>query len=259
MTKNLPRISVITPSFNQTQFIEKTIRSVLSQNYPHLEYIVMDGGSTDGTIDILKKYKGKIKWYSQKDKGQSEAINKGIKMATGEIIAYLNSDDYLEEKALWRVGEYFLNNKHAFWATGKCRIVDENGTEVRRLITVYKNILLKYSRSYNLLFLINFICQPATFLRKEVFEELGLFDEKLHFTMDYDYWLRVWKKYDLSYIDEYLASFRVHQRSKSVTSPDRQFLNEYKVVKRYANSQILLFIKKIHTKSAVFIYKHFLN
>lgn len=259
MKKNLPKISVITPSLNQAQFLEKTIESVVSQNYPNLEYIVMDGGSTDGTLAILKKYEKKIKWFSKKDKGQSDAINQGLKIVTGEIIAYLNTDDYYEEETLVRVAEFFKKNKNAFWVTGKCRIVDEKDREVRKLVTFYKNFFLKYLRSRNLLLLINFISQPATFFRKRVFDEMGLFDEKLVFSMDYDYWLKVWQKYELYFLNRYLASFRVHQTSKSVMSPDNQFMSEYEIAKRYTDRKILLAGKKIHTQLATFIYKNILT
>ncbi len=119
-----PKISIITPSWNQGPFIERTIRSVLEQGYPNLEYIVMDGGSTDGTIDILRKYEGRLTWVSDKDKGQADAINKGITRSTGDIIAYLNSDDIYETGALRKAADHFSAHPDDRWLTGQCRIID---------------------------------------------------------------------------------------------------------------------------------------
>lgn len=254
---NLPKISVITPSFNQAQFLEKTITSVLSQNYPNLEYIIMDGGSTDETLDILKRYTGKIKWILEKDRGQSHAINKGLKMATGDIHCFINSDDYFKEGTLLKVGKYFAQKKDAFWLTGKCMIVNEKGKEVRKIITLYKNIFLKYYRFKELLLIINYISQPSTFWRKEVTEKIGLMDEKLQYSMDYDYWLRIGQKYRLDFLDEYLASYRIHSKSKAVISPETQFQVEYDIIKRYTRSLPILLFHKIHASLSLLIYRLF--
>ncbi|NTW59801.1 MAG: glycosyltransferase [Nitrospirae bacterium] len=232
------KISIITPSFNQAPFIERTIRSVLDQNYPSLEYIVMDGGSQDGTIDILKKYEDRLKWVSQKDEGQADAINKGLRMATGDVVAYLNSDDTYEQGALARVAGYFLAHPEARWLTGRCRIIDESDQEVRRLITAYKDFLLRRF-SYSLLLVTNPISQPATFLRRQVIDELGVFDKNEHFVMDYDYWLRIGKRYPLVVLDDCLASFRVYTTSKTSSSYLRSFREELEVAKRHSGSSML--------------------
>src|SRR3989344_33011 len=161
MSVKTPKISVITPSLNQAKFIEGTIRSVLDQKYPNLEYIIVDGGSTDGTLKILKKYNKFISWTSARDNGQSAAINRGIKKSSGEIICYLNSDDYLAPESLSKVADFFRKNKKAEWVTGKCRTVDEYGVEVRKLITLYKNIFLKYFRTKEIFSIVQFISQPS--------------------------------------------------------------------------------------------------
>lgn len=257
MVKKLPKISVITPSYNQAKFIEQTINSVLNQNYPYLEYTVMDGGSTDGTVKVLKKYGKKIIWFSEKDKGQSHAINKGLKKSKGEIIGFLNSDDYLEPGSLFKVGEFFSENKKTYWLTGKCKIVDEKSREVRKFATIYKNLFLKYLRNETTNKIVQFISQPATFWRREVMETIGYFDESLHYDMDYDYWLRMWRRYKLYFLDEYLALYRVHSASKAVVSPETQFQIEYDIVRRYTSSKLVLTLHKMHSNLALSFYKAF--
>ncbi|MBI5452697.1 glycosyltransferase [Candidatus Gottesmanbacteria bacterium] len=255
MTKNLPKISLITPTLNQSKFIKQTIISVLSQKYPNLEYIVIDGGSTDDTVKILKSFGNKLKWISEKDKGQSSAINKGLKIATGEMLGYLNSDDYLEKNALWKVSEYFSDNKDAYWLTGKCRIVDQKGKEVRKFITIYKNIFLKYLRFKPIFYIIQFISQPATFWRKDVVKKIGVFDESLYYSMDYEYWLRIWKTYKLHFLNDYLACYRIHSFSKTVTNPKGQFDEEYSVVSRYTRNPLIGLLHRFHIKLALFVYQ----
>ncbi|OGP14094.1 MAG: hypothetical protein A2054_08640 [Deltaproteobacteria bacterium GWA2_55_10] len=233
-----PRITIVTPSFNQGHFIEETIRSVLDQGYPDLEYIVMDGGSKDNTVEILKKYDSRLKWTSERDKGQSDAINKGIRMATGDIIAYLNSDDIYEPGALKKAADFFVNNPDKIWLTGRCRIIDTEGKEVRRLIAEYKNFLLgRYS--YNILLITNFISQPATFLKREAFEKFGLFDETQHRVMDYEYWLRVGAAEAPGILDDCLASFRVHPASKTSSSFHSTFKEELEVARKYSGSGLI--------------------
>lgn len=226
------KISIITPSFNQARFIERTIQSVLSQNYPDLEYIVMDGGSTDGTIEILKKYEGKIIWKSEKDNGQSDAINKGLEMATGDIVTYLNSDDTYEPEALKKVAEFFQRNPDRKWVYGKCKIINGNDQEIRKLITFYKNLLLKKFSCAKLLSE-NFISQPATFWKREIHSEIGFFDENEHYCMDYEFWLRIGKKYPAGVIDAYLANFRYYANSKSGGVNKKQFQDELRLAKKY--------------------------
>jgi len=232
------KISIITPSYNQAAFIERTILSVLNQNYPNLEYIIMDGGSTDGTVEILKKYSNKIIWKSENDKGQSAAINKGLKMATGEIFAYLNSDDTYEPDTIRKVIDFFKKNPDKKWAYGKCRIIDENDKEIRKPITFYKNLLLeKYS--YAKLLSENFISQPATFWKKELHDEMGYFNEKEHFCMDYEFWLRIGQKYSAGVIDEYLANFRYHTNSKSGRNVKKMFRDKLRIAKIYGRDNSL--------------------
>src|SRR5687768_9899033 len=158
--KNSPRISIITPSFNQGGFIEETILSVLSQEYPDLEYLVMDGGSSDATLNVLQKYSGKVTWFSEPDQGQTDAINKGLRRATGSIVGYLNADDLLLPGALNKVAQTFTADPQTWWVSGKCQIVDEENNEIRTPITVYKNTLLRW-HSFLLLLMTNYISQRS--------------------------------------------------------------------------------------------------
>ncbi len=254
MTKNsYPKISIITPSFNQAKFIEKTIKSVLEQNYPNLEYIVMDGGSTDGTVNILKKYGSQIIWRSEKDKGQANAINKGLKLASGEILAYLNSDDVYEKDSLFRVAEFFKKKPGVKWVYGKCRIIDENDKEIRGWITKYKDFFLpRYS--YNTLLILDYISQPAVFWREELTKEVGLFDENQYYEMDYEYWLRIGKKYKPGFINDYLADFRIHTESKTGNRFVKHYWQELEVARKYTVNPLLLSLHFLNFLSIIGSY-----
>lgn len=244
-----PKITIITPSLNQGKFIDATIRSVLSQNYPNLEYLIIDGKSSDNTLDILHSYSSQLKWISEKDDGQTNAINKGLYMASGEILTYLNADDLLLPGALARVAQKFVGNSDVMWVTGRCYIIDEHGQEVRRLITAYKNLLLRMHRP-SLLFIADYISQPGTFWRADVYNKFGSFVEDLNFAMDYEYWLRLNTKIPLVIIPEYLAAFRVHPQSKNTNAGHKNSYidEEKKVVRQYTKSRFLLFLHDLHRK-----------
>lgn len=215
----LPKISIITPSYNQDKYIKSTIDSVLSQDYPNLEYIVMDGGSTDGTVKILKSYGNKIKWESKKDRGQTHAINKGMRIATGQVLAYLNSDDIYLPGALLRVGEYYQKTQ-ADWITGDCIVIDQSGksSSVNWLIAGYKRFLMKiYSRN-TLMIADSMLPQPSTFWSRRAWVAIGEFNEDYHYVMDYDYWLRMSKYFRPHDLKVALSGFRAQPDSKSETS-----------------------------------------
>ncbi len=249
------KISIITPSYNQAHFIERTIESILGQDYPDLEYIVMDGKSTDGTVAILKKYSDRIIWKSEKDSGQSEAINKGLRRAKGDIVAFLNSDDTYEPGALRKVAEFFEKNPDIKWAYGKCKIVDESDVEIRKPITWYKNLLLR-RYSYKKLLSENFISQPATFWRREIHKEMGYINEDEHYTMDYEFWLRIGKKYPAGVIHDYLANFRMYNASKSGSLSNPQFKDELRIAKSYSNgAQFPIFLHRINYFKIIWVYK----
>lgn len=258
MKNQLPKISIVTPSYNQAHFIEQTIQSVLNQDYPNLEFLVIDGGSKDGTVETLKKYETFLTWVSEPDSGQSNAINKGFKLVTGEIVAFLNSDDLYEPGVLHLVGNYFATHPEAMWLTGKCVNVDETGKEIRSIIRKYKNFWLHW-RNYHVLQVLNYISQPATFWRREALQKIGDLDESLHYAMDYDYWLRLGKYYPLHVFDGNLACFRIHRASKSGSAFLQQFEEELRVAARYS-PRSLLWLHRLHCDITVLIYtllRHF--
>jgi len=204
-----PKISIITPSYNQGRFIEATIRSIILQGYPNLEYFVIDGGSKDNTIDILKKYEKFItKWVSEPDKGQTHAINKGIKYATGEIIAYLNSDDLYLPESLKTAALYLTSHPDVTMVYGNILHIDKSGDIIERV----ENEEFDYDQ---LLSWILYIPQPATFIRGRVIKEIGLFDENLNLAMDHDYWVRIGLNHTIKHIHEYLACARMYPEIKS--------------------------------------------
>lgn len=242
-----PKISIVTPSLNQGKFIEETILSVLSQDYPCLEYLVMDGGSSDNTLKVLEKYSDNIKWVSEADKGQTDAINKGLRLTDGSIVGYLNADDLLSPGSLWRVAEAFTRHPGVMWVTGRCRIIDGKNNEIRKPITGYKNFLLKLG-GFPLLVMTNYISQPSTFWRRDALEEVGFLDESLHFVMDYDYWLRLYSRYPPMFIRDYLASFKIHPMSKTTSTGHRDVYieEERRVIRRYTRSRWLLLLHDLH-------------
>jgi glycosyltransferase involved in cell wall biosynthesis len=211
-----PRITVVTPAFNQASYLEQTISSVLNQNYPDVEYIVIDGGSVDGSVEIIKKFQDGIAyWVSEKDRGQAHAINKGLERATGDIIAYLNSDDYYLEGTLERVAEHFASHPEVDLIHGRCRIVDEHGAKVGERtgsITHYEEIIDPWDVWWKER---NFV-QPEVFWTRRIMDRVGLMREDLFWVLDYDYWVRILRAGGaVGFVDCELAAFRLHENQKS--------------------------------------------
>ena len=247
-------ISIITPSLNQARFIERTIDSVLNQDvdFP-VEYIVIDGCSTDGTIEVLRRYNGKIRVVSEPDRGMADALNKGVLMCTGEIIGWLNSDDTYLPGSLQKALSYFEHNPDCLWLYGNCHIVDDHDRKIRKWITAYKNRLSR-KFSFKRLLIENFISQPAVFMRRKTLEEAGFIDQDLPTAMDYDLWLRLAKLGQPGYIDDYLACFRVHKDSISSMNYKDQFEEQYRIHKKYDQNPHLLLLHRIIIRLIVFIY-----
>jgi len=231
--KNWPKISVITPSYNQAGFIEETIRSVLLQNYPNLEYIVIDGASTDGSTEIIKKYDAWINyWVSEKDEGQTQAINKGIKKATGEWLIYLNSDDIFYPGTLLKVGRHILLNPDVLWVAGHTQVFDE-----KVIYNVKKPDTEGIDKPENWITYRVHVPQHSSFVNRKVYDELGEYDESLQYVFDLEFGLRMGLHgYVPNIIDAILAGFRMHNLSKTKTSR-MPFLKEQKqLIDMYSDS-----------------------
>lgn len=217
MTKilNLPKVSIVTPSFNQGEFLERTIRSVIDQNYPNLEYIIIDGGSTDNSVEIIKKYEKYLAyWCSEKDRGQSDALNKGFSKATGDIFFYLASDDVLMPGILDKVARCFMENDIDVLYGNRLIIGPDDRVISERRCVHY----IPYISRLGNVTLGSFAVYPdSMFYKKEIFHKVGGFDINLHNTMDTDFWLKITRVTNkIMFLREYIIGFRVTPTSKTV-------------------------------------------
>ena len=210
-----PKISIVTPSFNQGQYIEETIRSVLSQNYPNLEYIIIDGGSTDDTVSIIKKYEDGITfWVSEPDKGQSHAINKGIEKCTGEIFNWLNSDDFYMPNTLFDVARAFMEDSSFQFVSGY-----ENHISIKGDVTLCKGTFLLNSLEQTIEMCE--VTQPSTFFKLHTIQKIKGVPEDMHFIMDGEMWVKLLLQYGQQHfkkIEKVLVNFRLHENSKTVSN-----------------------------------------
>jgi glycosyltransferase involved in cell wall biosynthesis len=212
----VPLVSVVTPSFNQAQFLEETMRSVLDQDYPRIEYIVVDGGSTDGSVDVIRRYADRLAyWVSENDRGQADAINKGWSRVTGDIVAFLNSDDYYLPGAISRVVEAFREHPAAGLVSGQGAWVSESGEWIQR--TRWQIGEDERYEPFNL-YRVTALPQPAAFVRRRVIEEVGMLDPSFHFGLDGEFFLRVLGNFPALSLPETIACMRLHRDAKSVAS-----------------------------------------
>jgi len=206
--------------------VEETILSVLNQDYPHIEYIVVDGSSTDGTLDILRRHQDRLAWLSEPDRGQADGINKGLRMAQGEILAYLNSDDLYLPGAVQIVVEYFDAHPEIGLVYGDCRVIGPDGEPLGLFSAPEPNVRRLIHRA-------EFIPQQTAFWRREVIERVGLLDEGLQYALDHDFFIRVAQAFPLARIPQPLACFRLHSVSKTVSQEEQHWRETLAVSERY--------------------------
>ncbi len=255
--ETLPKITVITPSFNQGGYIEETIRSILDQAYPNLEYFIIDGGSTDNTVDVIKKYQDKITWWiSEKDRGQTDALNKGFRKSTGSILCWINSDDVLAPGCLQHVASLFQASKCNL-VSGPIEIFDNQ--KRWRCAPAYQP-----GESLQVAIGKDFYNQPGTFFNREALHRVGLLDERLHYVMDKEWWIRYLLYCGVESItvtDRILAYHRYHDTSKTIAQVDK-FMTEYAQI-IYAHCMQAHQVKlaqvlslKYHVQSAAYSCNH---
>ncbi len=226
------RVSIIAPVYNSAAFIEESIQSVLNQTYSNIEYIIMDGGSTDGTVEIAQRYGDRLTIISEPDNGQSDAINKGWKRATGDILAWLNADDLYYPDTVEKAVAHFQANPQTMWLYGLASFLDENGEPGHYR---YPTFPWDYDK---LLTFGDYIVQPTVFLRREVIEQFGYLDESLHFGMDYEYWLRIGKTYPADYVPAVRAKVKIFQETKSRSGGYKRMQELETMLKRYGVTEL---------------------
>jgi glycosyltransferase involved in cell wall biosynthesis len=239
-------ITVLTPSLDQAAFVERTIESVLSQRgHFTLEYLVQDGGSTDGTQQVLARYAaaGRLTARVEPDRGQADAVNKALAAATGEVIGWVNSDDLLLPGALDRVAQAFTADPSLVWLHSRCRIIDEQDRPIRRWLEAYKHRKARH-HTFERLLVENYISQMTVFVRRSALVQVGPLDPELHYTFDYDLWLRLARLAPPRYLDEPLAAFRFYRTSKSGARYPAQFAEDWQVFLRHAPPSRLLRLRK---------------
>jgi len=238
-------VSIITPSYNQAPYLEETIKSVLAQDYPRIEYAIVDGGSTDGTLELIKKYENKLAWWvSEKDKGQTDAINKGFARAKGEILAWLNSDDTYEPGAISAAVKYLQEHPEVGMVYGDCNFIDESGRvigKVNSAQTSYRLLRQGYAH----------IPQQTMFFRTELWRQVGPLDPSFYFAMDYDLWTRLAARTEIKYVPQTWANFRLHTSGKTILADDRCWPEMLRVHYRDGGSFFSVIVAKYYIRKLI--------
>jgi len=244
-----PKISIVVPSFNKVRYIGQTLESIIKQEYPNLEVIIQDGGSTDGTLGIIRKYAKKysevIKWESKRDNGQLDAINKGLKKANGEILTYINADDVYGKGSFKTVAKIFMSNPDALWFVGRGRVINAKGEEIANFATWYKNLLLLLNSRFFLL-VTNYLMQPSVFITRNAWNKFGPFTGTSDFVTEYDMWLKIAKHKMPVVSDEYFSNFRIEPSTITKRNMGNLLLEDEKIVRKHISNSLILFLHKLH-------------
>jgi glycosyltransferase involved in cell wall biosynthesis len=232
MTDAQPLVSIVTPSLNQAAYIEAAIESVLGQDYPNIEYLVVDGGSTDGTLDILRRYGERLRWISEPDAGQADAINKGMRLTHGEILAWLNADDQYAPQAVSRAVAELQADSQAAFVYGHAEFTDQAGRLIAPCVRVEPFNL------HRLLNYLDFIVQPTTFFRRDAFLAVGGLDASLRYCLDYDLWIKLALRYPVRYLPELLARVRVYPATKTASGGIERLHEIERMVRRYGRPRL---------------------
>ena len=245
MKPGMPLVSIVTPSFNQARFLEASIQSVLSQSYPRLEYIIVDGASTDDSPDIIRKYAEKLAWWtSEKDKGQTDALNKGFAHAKGDILAWLNSDDTYQPGAVASAVEFLLENPLIGLVYGDSNYINEAGQVIGRFPAAQTD-LPRLRQGYV------HIPQQASFFRGELWRAVGPLDPSFYFAMDYDLWVRIAARSQVKYVPQTWANFRLHTAGKTISADDRCWPEMLRVHYRDGGSFLSLIVAKYYVRKLI--------
>lgn len=240
-----PLVSIVTPSFNQARYIEATMRSVFTQDYPRIEYIIVDGGSTDGTVDIIRKHENELAWWvSEKDKGQTDAINKGFARATGDILAWINSDDTYEPGAVSAAVKFLQEHPKVGMVYGDCNFINENGKVIGKFNAAQTDHRLIRQGYVH-------IPQQTMFFRADLWKQVGPLDPSFYFAMDYDLWTRISARSEIKYVPKTWANFRLHTSGKTILADDRCWPEMIRVHYRDGGSFFSLIVAKYYIRKLI--------
>lgn len=241
-----PLVSIITPSFNQARYIEATIQSVLGQDCPRVEYIIIDGGSTDGTVDVIKKYENKLAfWVSEKDKGQTDAINKGFARATGDILAWINSDDTYAPGAISAAVSYLQKHSDVGMVYADCNFINEDGRVIGKFGSAQTDYRLLRQGYVH-------IPQQTMFFRADLWKQVGPLDPSFYFAMDYDLWTRIAARSQMKYLPgQVWANFRLHTSGKTIAADDRCWPEMIRVHYRDGGSFFSVIVAKYYIRKLI--------
>jgi len=230
-----PPVSVITPSYNQGQFLGAAIDSVLAQDYPRIEYLVVDGGSSDSSLDVLRSYDNRVRWISEPDRGQADAINKGVTLTRGELVAWMNADDVYAPGAIGRAVAVLQAHQQAALVYGQAEFMDHRGNALGPSSHV---------RPFSLDQLIHdldFVVQPATLFRRDAFLAVGGLDADLHYCLDYDLWIKLALRYQVQYLPAVLAHARIYPTTKTASGGLKRLDEIEQMIRRYGRSHLPMF------------------